>query len=203
MTFDFKNASKSELKQKYIEIGSEINSTKFLGKRELYYLPKLLSEGEQVLAYTTGYMNANSWVIALTDRRIIFIDVGFIYGVKQMTINLEMINSISGETGFIMGRIEIAHGGGAWSIENVFKSTVAPFTTKVRDAIEQRHITLRGGGQTTSSQQYEYTDRPHQPQTPELAEDTYSKLANLSKMLEEGKISRREFETLKSKIMMD
>lgn len=191
MTFDFKNASRAELKAEYARISKEIGDTRIMTKRELMYLPKILSEGEQVLAYTSGLMDANSWIIVLTDRRILFLDVGFFYGVKQVSINLDMINAISGETGFILGSIEITHGAGSWIIEKVWKGAVPVFTTKVRDAIEKRIKTLRG--RITSNE-------PINPNVSAPDVDRISKLDSLSRMLEAGHISRKEFEDLKARL---
>ena len=78
--FDFKNATKAELKEEYNKIAEEMGDTQFFTKKELYYLPEVLMENEPVLAYTSGFMDGNTWLITLTDRRIIFLDKGLIYG---------------------------------------------------------------------------------------------------------------------------
>lgn len=195
MSFDFKSASKSELKAIYNQMAEELGSFKLLSKKELYYLPKLLSDREQVLSYTTGYMDTNSWVIALTDRRIIFLDVGFFYGVKSTTINLEMINAVSGESGLAMGKISIAHGGGVWVIDNVWKSSVTPFTNKIRDAMELRRNALVSN--TSVSSQSNFPPLVQAELAPVSTEDTFTKLNKLSQMLAAGDISRKEFEELK------
>ena len=70
--FDFKNASKKELKNEYEKIAKEMGDDQFFTKKELNYLPEILMEGEQVLAFTSGLMDNNTWLISLTDKRIIF-----------------------------------------------------------------------------------------------------------------------------------
>ena len=55
----------------------------FFTKKELKHLPEILREGEQLLAFTSGIMDGNTWLISLTDRRIIFLDKGMIWGLKQ------------------------------------------------------------------------------------------------------------------------
>ena len=47
-------------------------------------------------------MDGNTWLITLTDRRIIFLDKGMIYGLKQTTIDLDKVNAVSGETGLFL-----------------------------------------------------------------------------------------------------
>lgn len=103
MVFDYKNASPAELKNEYNRIAKEIGDDQFFTKRELSHLPKILGDGEQVLAFTSGLMDGNTWLITLTDRRIIFLDKGLIYGLKQVTIDLDKINAVSGRPGFCLG----------------------------------------------------------------------------------------------------
>ena len=80
MKFDFKNASKEELREKYQEIATRFGNNQFFTKKELAYLPAILREGEQVIAFTSGLMDGNSWLITLTDKRIIFLDKGMFFG---------------------------------------------------------------------------------------------------------------------------
>ena len=83
-------------------------------------------------------MDGNTWLITLTDRRVIFLDKGMLYGLKQTTIDLDKVNSISSSTGLLLGKISIEDGASSKLIENVGKKTVKNFTNKVQDAIEAR-----------------------------------------------------------------
>src|SRR3954451_16863952 len=105
MSFDFKHATPRELRAEYSRIAQEIGDDQFFTKKELKHLPDVLAEGEQVLAFTSGLMDGDTWLIALTDRRIIFLDKGMIWGLKQTLIDLDKVNSISGETGIFFGTI--------------------------------------------------------------------------------------------------
>ena len=105
MTFNFKTASKSELKNEYNRIAKEIGDDQFFTKKELNYLPEILSDGEQILAFTSGLMDGNTWLLTLTDRRIIFLDKGIIYGLSQAIIDLDKVNSISFKTGLFFAEI--------------------------------------------------------------------------------------------------
>ena len=104
MTFDFKSASREELRHKYNAIAKEIGDDQFFTKKELHHLPSVLSEGEQVLAFTSGVMAGNTWLITLTDRRVIFLDKGMIYGLKQASIDLDKVNAVTGRTGLFLGK---------------------------------------------------------------------------------------------------
>ena len=81
-----------------------------------------------MLAFTSGLMDGNTWLVTLTDRRIIFLDKGMIYGLKQTAIDLDKVNSISGETGIMFGKIAIEDGASQRVIANVWKKTVVAFT---------------------------------------------------------------------------
>jgi len=140
--FDFKNASRAELNREYGRIAQEMGDDRFFTSKELNYLQKVLMECEQVLAFASGLMDGNTWLIVLTDKRIIFLDKGLVYGLKQVVIDLDRVNSVAGNTGLLFGKIMITDGARERKIENVWKKTVRPFTNKVQEAIEARKIYL-------------------------------------------------------------
>ena len=53
MTFDFKNSKPTDRKREYDRIAKEIGDDQFFTKKELNHLPEVLSDGEQVLAFTS------------------------------------------------------------------------------------------------------------------------------------------------------
>jgi PH (Pleckstrin Homology) domain-containing protein/putative oligomerization/nucleic acid binding protein len=184
MSFDFKNAARGELRAEYDRIGKEMKDFQFFTRRELFHLPKILADGEQVLAFTSGLMDNNSWLIALTDRRIVFLDKGMVYGLKQATIDLDKINAISGETGLLFGTIKIEDGARERIIANVWKKTVMPFTNRVRDAIEARR-------------RVQHSSTP----LPPVGDDRISKLERLAVLRDKGVLTETEFEQQKSAIL--
>jgi hypothetical protein len=185
VTFDFKNAKPADRKREYDRIAREIGDDQFFTKKELNHLPEVLSDGEQVLAFTSGLMDGNTWLVTLTDKRIIFLDKGMIYGLKQTTIDLDKVNSISGQTGIMFGKIAIEDSASQRVINNVWKKTVVAFTNKVRDAIEARKMSLR----------------PAAPTTQPPADDVISRLERLASLLEKGVINQEEFAQQKAKIL--
>jgi len=188
MSFDYKNASKKELKAKWNEIAEKIGDDQFFTKKELNYLPEILSPNEEVLAFTSGLMDDDTWLITLTDKRIIFLDKGMIYGLKQTVINLDKINSVSGKTGIFFGEIFIEDGAKERHINNVWKKTVKPFTNLVMEAIENHRNKLHS--QQSASQQ-----------TDTSAEDPYAQLEKLAGLKEKGIISEDEFNAAKKKLL--
>lgn len=182
MAFDFKNASQADRKREYDRIAKELGDDQFFTKKELNHLPEVLSDGEQVLAFTSGLMDGNTWLVTLTDRRIIFLDKGMIYGLKQTAIDLDKVNSVSGQTGIIFGKITIEDGASSRLIDNVWKKTVVAFTNKVRDAIEARKSR-------------------HAPASQPAGDDVVTKLERLAALLEKGIINQEEFAQQKAKLL--
>lgn len=183
MAFDYKTASKEELKNEYTRIAKELGDGRFFTKKELSYLPEVLQDGEQILAFTSGLMDSNTWLISLTDRRIIFLDKGMIYGMKQEAIPLNRVSAVSGSTGLFFGKIIITDGAKDREISNVWKKTVKIFTNKCQDAI------------------YAINQNQHPVSQEQTEEDPYAKLEKLASLKQKGIISEAEFEKEKKKIL--
>jgi len=182
--FDFKNASKIELKNEYKRIADDMGDDQFFTKKELNYLPEVLMEQEQVLGFTSGLMDANTWLITLTDKRIIFLDKGMIYGLKQSIVDLDKVNAVSGSTGLLLGTIIITDGANDRLIKNVWKKTVKNFTNKVQEALEARKSPQQAVQQTQDKEV-----------------DPYEQLEKIAGLKEKGIITEEEFETQKKKIL--
>jgi hypothetical protein len=185
--FDFKNASKDELKIEYNRIAREIGDDQFFTKKELNHLPEILMEGEQVLAFTSGLMDANTWLIVLTDHRVVFLDKGLIYGLKQISVNLDKINAVSGSTGIMFGEIRIEDGASERIIKNVWKKTVVAFTNKVRDALQAARKSSAAPTQAQAA--------------PAPVDDVVSKLERLAALKERGILTDAEFADQKARLL--
>lgn len=133
--FDFKNASKKELRKEYKRIAQTTGDSQFFTKKELFHLPKILMDEEQVLAFSSGLMNGNTWLIALTDRRVVFLDKGLLFGTRQTTVPIDKISAVHGQLGLFFGKITINAGGAEMTITQVAKHTVFPFTNKLQEVI--------------------------------------------------------------------
>lgn len=94
--------------------------------------------GEQIEAFSSGMMNGNTWLIALTDRRIIMLDKGMVFGLKQQSIDLDRISAVSCKTGLVFGSIIITDNANDKAITNVLKQSVQPFTNKIQATIDRR-----------------------------------------------------------------
>ena len=184
MSFDFKNASVKELKVKYNEMARAIGDDQFFTKKELYSLPEVLQDGEQVLAFTSGMKDNNTWLVTLTDRRIIFLDKGMFWGLKQESISLSKINSIYSKMGLMFGEIVISTGSTHSSVTMIAKSAVSGFTNIAQEAIRS------------------FENRGKKPVQGDLAGvDKVSRIRELKKLLDEQLITQEEFNVEKAKVL--
>ena len=154
--------------------------------KEVSHLPEILHDDENIKYLTSGLMDGTTWLVVCTQKRVLLLDHGFLFGFKQSEMNLENINSISFQTGLFFGAIEIWHGGARMLIENCDKKTVKPFTDAVNAAMQAIKK-----GQGTASQA---------PVT-SSSDDVVSQLERLVALLEKGILSQEEFQTQKKKLL--
>ena len=155
----------------------------FLSKKELNFLPEVLMNDEEVLAFSSVFMDGNTWLITLTNKRVIFLDKDLVYGLKQVSIPMDRIQNVSGQTGIIFGDISISDGSSTFKIKNVIKTTVKPFTNMVQIEIEkQRNNSPGSSANMTSNNEV----------------DPLEKLEKLAGLLEKGILSQEEFDAEKT-----
>lgn len=90
-------------------------------KKEVRELPRILSPGENIRGMASGFMDGNTWLITVTDRRIILLDKGMIYGLKQLELPISQIKSVTSKVGLVFGEILIDTGGQTQKMENMQK----------------------------------------------------------------------------------
>lgn len=148
-------------------------------KKEIKCLPEIMHTDEKLQALTSGLMDGNTWLIVCTNKRVIFLDKGMIYGLKQVEIPLDKINSISQKTGIIFGQIHIWHGGNEMQIKNCMKKTVKPFVDAVNMASDAQK---------------------HSGNAPQ-AIDVASQLEKLASLVEKGLLTKEEYDQQKRKLL--
>lgn len=160
--------------------------------KEVTHLPEILADDENIKYLTSGLMDGTTWLIVCTQKRIILLDYGMFFGMKQSEMALENINSISYQTGLIFGSIEIWHGGARMLIENCNKQTVKPFVDAVNAAIKeskQNQQSATAANAQTSAQSSATDD------------DVVSKLERLAALKEKGILTDEEFSAQKAKLL--
>lgn len=195
----------------------------FYTKREINYLPQILTEDEQIVALTSGFHGNTTVLLVCTNRRLIFIDKGMFFGLKVKQLNLDRIQSLDSSYIILFGSIRIWDGAAAYEIGMILKDSIDPFVKAVRDAVENyRRIVFRD---VTMPQQGYPPTTPHAPagvskapppppQThggPALssggyvtnndAPDMLSQLERLAKLHADGHLTDAEFQAQKKKIL--
>lgn len=132
---DFKQATRAQLECIWKAVAAETGDDRFFTAKELDALPRELAPYEQVLSFSSGSLNGNTWLIVLTDERVLFLDKGMLFGMKKVSVDLNRIANIESERGLMFGKITIGANGQDYSIEYVWKSTVDPFVEATRHAM--------------------------------------------------------------------
>ncbi|WP_336795728.1 PH domain-containing protein [Erwinia aphidicola] len=184
---DYKKASKEDLNKEMKRLASVVSDAPFGTKKEFYHLPEILGTDEVPLAIASGMMNNNTWLITLTNKRVIFLDKGMFYGVKQVDINLNNIVSVGGKTGLILGEIMISTSGQNYTIKNVVKTSVTPFTNLVNE--------------TRNSQSQFQKPEQQRSNTPLSFDEQMAKIERLAEMKEDGILTDEEFQVQKQRIL--
>ncbi|WP_392587814.1 PH domain-containing protein [Serratia ureilytica] len=184
---DYKTASKDQLKAEMKRLSAVVSDTPFGTKKEFFHLPAILNADEQPIAIASGIMDNNTWLITLTNKRVIFLDKGMIFGVKQVDVNLNNIVSVGGKTGLMFGEIMISTSGQNYIIKNVMKSCVIPFTNLINDI---RNVPTK------------ITNSDSQPSKVSLSfDEQMAKIERLADMKEEGMLTDEEFQQQKQRIL--
>lgn len=113
------------------------NVSSFLGRREINELPNILATSEFIDNIAQGTYDNSQGILVSTNRRLLFVDKGILYGLKVEDFPLDKITSIQYETGLLLGGIKIHTSGNVAKIENVEKATARSFSEFVRDKLSQ------------------------------------------------------------------
>lgn len=121
------------------EIKEQINNldgaSQFLGRKEIKELPSILWENEAVEKLVQGAYENNLGILVATNKRLVFVDKGLLYGLKVEDFPYDKITSIQYKTGLILGDITIFASGNKAEIKNVDKGLVRNFAEYVRARI--------------------------------------------------------------------
>lgn len=172
------------------EIQSQISNLDgletFLGRKEIKELPNVLWDDEKIENIVQGtYSNGNGILVA-TNKRLIFVNKGLLFGLKVEDFPYEKITTIQYETGLIFGKLTIFTSGNKAIIDNVIKAKVRVFGDWVRARISptQKNI-LPNASYTTESPKVDIADQ----------------LERLAKMKDQGILTEEEFGVQKKKLL--
>lgn len=191
----------------------------FYTKREIKYLPRILTDDEQILALTSGYHGKTTVLLVCTNRRLLFIDKGMFFGLRVKQLNLDRIQSIDSSYVIFFGNIQVWDGAAAYRINLVLKDSIDPFVKAVRDAIQDyRAIAFSDATrrrqaapspqpapqtQAQQPQVHAASMRPAQYHGEQQARevDRLEQLERLAKLREAGHLTDEEFAEQKKKLL--
>lgn len=162
-------------------------------KKELGILHSYLSEGEVVFALASGILSqtdtsnpmdfgANTWLVALTDKRVLFLDHAMLNSsVDTQSIRHDKIQAISASQGWVFGKLTVDIGNRSILVDNSNKKDVKIFATLANDWLEFRVN----------------QSAPPQP----LESDPIAELSRLADLKSAGILDDDEFAAAKAKIL--
>ncbi len=150
-------------------------------EKEIRELPEILHSDEVIENIVAGSYKGGFGVLVATDKRLVFVDKGMLWGSKVEDFPYDRINSIQYETGMLMGTIKIHASGNKADIQNVANTLIKDFAEFVRLKISSK------------------SDVSFEPKQP--AVDMLSQLEHLAKLRDQGILTEEEFNEQKAKIL--
>jgi hypothetical protein len=176
-----KNSRLEEIKKQIQEL--KLNGvSNYLSRREINELPAILAPTEYVDNLAQGIYNSGQGILVSTNRRLLFVDKGMLYGLKVEDFPLDKITSIQYETGLLFGEIKIHTSGNIAKIDHVEKASARSFAEFVRNKLSQPKETV-----VVSKVVSEQT--------------VLDQLERLAKFKESGILSEEEFQEQKKKLL--
>lgn len=165
--------------QEQIKNSKTPNATNFFGRKEVEELPKLIQENETITALIQGSYNNGTGLLVLSDKRLIFIDKGFV-NLKTEDFPLNKISSVQFESGMVFAKIKIHTSSNIAEISNIDKNFGRQFVDLTRSNIEGSE----GGGGNSSGQP-----------------DVLEQIKKLSELKDQGILTEEEFNNKKTDLL--
>lgn len=185
------------LKEIWQEIHALPHRYIFYTRKEIRYLPKILNDDEHILALTSGFMNNRTWLAVCTNRRVLFLNRGMFFGLDQIQLNLDRIQSINSSFGIAFGTIRVWDGAASMNIGLVLRSSVAPFVRTVQDAMDKyKRLMVHELAATATAAHRTAAQAGSLPQSQLLNE-----LERLARLRTEGHLTEEEYAAAKAKLI--
>ena len=178
---------------KNMEITDSTFKKKLFGtKKEVNELQTILKDNEELDYIVSGFMDGNTWLIAVTSLRLMFLDKGMLFGLKQKDVMLDKINSINMKKGLMFAKVFIEDGSGkTLVIDQILKADVTHFIDILNDNINMFKNNLYRPVQEVKT--------VIQEAAPKV--DLIEKLKELASLKEQGFLTDEEFLQAKTKLL--
>jgi len=161
----------------------------FLGRREIKELPNILWTDETVENVIQGTYNNGNGILVATNRRLVFVDKGILFGLKVEDFSYDKISSIQYETGIFFGKLTIFTSGNKAVVDNVIKAKVRVFGDWVRARI-------------SAPKEKAVQESPtHSQNNTQDNVNIADQLERLAKLKEKGFLTEDEFTSQKKKLL--
>ena len=147
-------------------------------KKEVKELTNIINDDEIITYATSGVYDGHTWLVVSTNKRIIFLDKGMLFGVNQIEIPLSKVNAVKYKKGLFVGEIEIWDGASMFRVKSVLKKTLIPFINAVNNSIEEMKKTQK---------------------SPKLS--VADEIMKFKRLLDEGAITQEEFDKKKKELL--
>jgi len=158
--------------------------TKIGAGREIKKFTGYLWEDETVDLMAGGTYGSGQGLLALTDRRLLFLKDG-VFSKTTEDFPMEKISSVQWSSGFGTGTLTVFASGNKAKIKNVQKDDGRQIADTIRERLS---------GKAAPSPQREEAGAAHQP-------DIYEQLAKLGKLRDAGVLTPEEFDTKKAELL--
>ncbi len=169
--------------------------SKFFGQKEIKELPNILWEDEKLEKLVQGFYSKGNGILVATNKRLIFIDKGLLYGLRVEDFPYDKISSIQYSTGLALGKITIFTSGNKAVIEQIDKGQTKVFAEYVRARISG----------TTDHAIFQSDKKPESQTTvdasPNNEEDIVELLERLGKLKDQGILTEEEFTAKKKQVL--
>lgn len=166
------------------QIGALPHRYIFWTQKEIRALPGILRENERILGLTSGFINKATWLLVLTNTRLIFLNRGMLFGLRQVQIPLERVQSIDHSFVLVFGSISVWDGASAFGLGMVLRSSIIPFVRATEAAIAAIKKPAKAPAAAAAA-----------------PVDIASQIARLADLREKGYLTLDEFETQKKKLL--
>ena len=166
--------SLKDIKEMLSKSGSLILGT----KKEVKELTNIINDDEIITYATSGVYDGHTWLVVSTNKRIIFLDKGMLFGVNQIEIPISKVNAVKYKKCLFVGEIEIWDGASMFRVKSVLKKTLIPFINAVNNSIEEMKKTQK---------------------SPKLS--VADEIMKFKRLLDEGAITQEEFDKKKKELL--
>ncbi|TYC50026.1 hypothetical protein ESZ50_02900 [Weissella muntiaci] len=152
-------------------------------KKEVKALPTILDVEETIIYATSGIVGTGTVLVVVTDKRLLFVDRGLIYGTNFREIPFSKINAVNYSTRLLLADISIDNGANTTKIDNVNKKTAPIFVDKLKGAIAS------------------FQDNANSPVNASSSNSLADELTKLSGLKDAGILTEDEFNQQKAKLL--